>query len=131
MAARLFTILLAFAATAYSAPLERRTSATCNIDDVEFVTASAADACALIPPTFTVTWPVTILAQYEGVYVSLFQQQPNWTGSSSVAISLCEQIISQCGGTVGVAEQFGAEISTGGAFGGPGVIEITGYNIYP
>ncbi|MCJ1397070.1 hypothetical protein MMC11_000262 [Xylographa trunciseda] len=131
MAAYLLTTLLALAATAYTSPLERRTSPTCNIDQVEFVSAYGADACALIPPNFTVTAPATLLAQYNGTYVYLVQQQPNWSGSSSVAISLCHQIITGCGGTVGVGEQYGADISTGGAFGGSGIIEITGYNVYP
>ena len=129
--AALLTTLLALAATVYTSPLERRTSATCNIDQVEFETAYGSEACSKIPPTFTVTAPATLLAEYEGVYVYLVQQQPNWSGSSSVAVSLCNQIITDCGGTVGVGEQYGADISTGGAFGGSGIIEITGYNVYP
>ena len=131
MVAHLLTTLLTLAATAFTSPLDRRTSATCNIDQVEFETAYGAEACNLIPSTFTVTAPATLLAEYKGVYVYLVQQQANWSGSSSVAVSLCKQIVTDCGGTVGVAEQYGADISTGGAFGGSGIIEITGYNVYP
>ena len=133
MAAKLFTtIVLALAATAPATPLDKRTSATCNIDQVEFESADASHACSAIPATFTVTAPVTVLAHYNGVYVSLAQKQPNWSGSSSVAVTLCNQIVSNCGGTVGVGEQYGADISTGGAFGdSTGIIEITGYDPYP
>ncbi|MCJ1276038.1 hypothetical protein MMC21_003843 [Puttea exsequens] len=132
MAAKLLTTLFALVAAAAASPLERRTTATCNIDQVEFQSVAASHACSLIPSHFTVTPPVTVLATYNGTYVSLAQKQANWSGSSSVAVTLCNQIIHDCGGTVGVAEQYGADISTGGAFGDPtGIIEVTGYNVYP
>ncbi|KAL8747728.1 MAG: hypothetical protein Q9190_000427 [Brigantiaea leucoxantha] len=123
------TALLTFAAsTVTSAPTTRATTATCNIDRNAFQSADAARACAAIPDHITVTGTTTLLAQSPTdpeVTVFLNQQNVNWSGSGAKAKELCNQIVHDCGGTVGVAMQFGASIQTGGAFGGPGVISIT------
>ncbi|MCJ1486597.1 hypothetical protein MMC06_006775 [Schaereria dolodes] len=116
-------LLSALAVTAYA-----QSTATCNIDGVTFQTADASNACNAIPNTITVTGHTTVLAtapSNPNVAVYLTQNNLNWSGSSLQAKNLCKQIITSCGGTVGVAENNGASISTNGDFGGPGVISIT------
>ncbi|KAL6716803.1 hypothetical protein ACLMJK_004715 [Lecanora helva] len=126
----MFSLLAAALATvAQPAVLvPRQSSATCNIDRNAFQTADAARACDAIPAHITVTGTTTLLAQSPTdpeVTVFLNQKNTNWSGSGAVAKQLCQQIITACGGTVGVGEQFGASIPTNGAFGGPGTISIT------
>ena len=116
------------AALTIASPLLPRTGATCNIDGNTFETADASRACAAIPAHITVTGTNTLLAQSPTnpeITVILSQANVNWSGSGSAATELCNQIITTCGGTVGVAEMNGASIPTGGDFGGPGTISIT------
>lgn len=87
--------------------------------------------------TITLTGTTTILVQpgptFPYVAVFLTQDNVNWSGSSAAAKTLCEQIVTQCGGedinpgTVGPGEMYGASVSTGGDFGGPGEISIAFY----
>lgn len=108
--------------------LSAHSAATCNIDQNSFQSADAARACAAIPDHITLTGTTTLLAQSPTnpeVTVILQQQNRNWSGSGAKAKELCNEIVTDCGGTVGVAMQNGASIATGGAFGGPGTISIT------
>ncbi|MCJ1225009.1 hypothetical protein MMC12_001656 [Toensbergia leucococca] len=108
--------------------LTAHSAATCNIDLNTFQTADASRACAAIPNQITLTGTTTLLAQSPTnpeITVLLSQQNTNWSGSGAEAKELCNQIIQDCGGTVGVAEMNGASIATGGDFGGPGIISIT------
>ncbi|MCJ1280188.1 hypothetical protein MMC21_008015 [Puttea exsequens] len=129
--ARFTLALLAsvLASTTSAAALLPRTSVvTCNIDQNAYQTADAYRACNAIPDHITVTGTTTLLAQSPTdpeVTVFLNQQQTNWSGSGAKAKELCQQIITACGGTVGVAMQHGASVTTDGAFGGPGTISIT------
>lgn len=147
-------LALALTTTAHSAALfPRQSPATCNIDLNPFQTADAFRACNAIPdhsallpflpfpllfphpfspppllPTVTLTGTTTLLAQSPTdpeVTVILTQQNTNWSGSGAAAKQICQQIVTTCGGTVGVAEMNGASIPTDGAFGGQGVIGIT------
>ncbi|KAI4162004.1 MAG: hypothetical protein LQ342_004316 [Letrouitia transgressa] len=120
--------LLAAAAAACTLASTASAAATCNIDQNAFQAADAARACDAIPAHITLTGTTTLLAQSptnSQVTVFLRQQNTNWSGSGAKAKELCNQIVHDCGGTVGVAMMNGASIATGGAFGGPGVISIT------
>lgn len=112
-----------------ASPLEKRAPVvTCNIDQNSYDSPSAYYACQAIPAHITLTGTTTLLAQSPNdteITVFLTQQNVNWSGSGQRAKELCTQIITTCGGTVGVARQNGAQITTDGAFGGPGVISIT------
>lgn len=131
MARIVFTTLLmaAVSMTVHSAALVPRQSvATCNIDQNSFETKDAANACAAIPAHIALTGTTTLLGQSPTnpeVGVFLNQANVNWSGSGAAAKSLCNQIITTCGGTVGVAMQNGASINTNGDFGGPGTLSIT------
>lgn len=118
-------IALTLALTAHSSPLHsRQTAATCNIDSSVFQAEYAAEACAAINSTITLTGTSTQLAFVSDVAVYLQQDNVNWSGSGAEAKTLCDQILTDCAGTVGVGEMYGASIPTGGDFGGPGIIEI-------
>lgn len=127
----LTTLALLTASTVLGAatPLEKRAPVvTCDIDQNSYNTADAARACDAIPAQITLTGTATLLAQSPTdpeITVFLNQQNTNWSGSGQRAKDLCDQIVQTCGGTVGVARQNGAQITTDGAFGGPGVISIT------
>ena len=109
-------------------PLDKRAPVvTCNIDQNSYNSADASRACAAIPNQITLTGTTTLLAQSPTdpeITVFLKQQNTNWSGSGQKAKDLCNQIITTCGGTVGVARHNGAQITADGAFGGPGVISI-------
>ncbi|MCJ1408807.1 hypothetical protein MMC19_002883 [Ptychographa xylographoides] len=115
-------------ATLLALPTTSHAAVTCNIDNLTFPSYYGADACSAIPATITVTGQSTVLASspdFPDVQVVLTQNNHNWSGSSSAAVALCNQIMTACGGTVGVAEQNGASVPTGGAFGGPGVLTLS------
>ncbi|MCJ1341709.1 hypothetical protein MMC09_007006 [Bachmanniomyces sp. S44760] len=123
MARTMITTLLAaaLAMTAHAGPIEARASTvTCNIDNLTFPSAYAAHACSAIPAHITVTGPQTLLASSPDnpdIQVILHQTNLNWSGSGSQATALCNSILTACGGTVGVAEQNGASVTTNGDFG--------------